>query len=404
MAQDPLRIGFVSPFWPPGHGYPNGIVTAVAHQVDAVRRQGHRALVLSSNLGPHDGDAAAIGGPKLLTRDWFKAHFERHLEDQRSPRDTTARRTAAAVAKAGGLDLLEMEESFGTFGLVAQRLDIPVAVRLHGPYFIGLDHRGRPPTRQEEARVRAEREAFRGTSAASAPSQATLDAMIAHADYRPAVTARIPNPVAIPQRSVDWEGGAAKRLLFVGKMTRPKGADVVCDALPEILKQNPGAEVTLAGPDDGFERPDGSRRTVAELLEERLPPEDLRRVHLPGKQTPEEIDDLRRRHGVTIVASRYENFPYAAVEAMAAGSALVASRWGGEAELVGDGETGILVDPGDAGQLVRAVTDLMLDAGRQRRIGDAARAFVARELDLDAVGRQLDAFYREVAAAHHSVR
>ncbi len=89
--------------------------------------------------------------------------------------------------------------------------------------------------------------------------------------------------------------------------------------------------------------------------------------------------DLERVYAdawVVALTSRNEGSPVSLIEAMAAGRPVVATRVGGVPDLVEEGVTGHLVPPGDADALARAMTDLLLDAGRRRAFGQAARARV----------------------------
>lgn len=79
---------------------------------------------------------------------------------------------------------------------------------------------------------------------------------------------------------------------------------------------------------------------------------------------------------VAVLPSRHEGLGVAALEAMAAGLPVVASRTGGLAEVVADGETGLLVPPEDAAALARALDRLAADAALRARFGGAGRARV----------------------------
>lgn len=96
-----------------------------------------------------------------------------------------------------------------------------------------------------------------------------------------------------------------------------------------------------------------------------------------------------------VVPSRYEEpLGLVAVEAMAAGRAVIASRTGGLAEVVADGETGILVPPGDVGELAAALRRLAGDRELCDRFGRAGRERVRRFDGLDALER----LYRSLSA------
>lgn len=86
------------------------------------------------------------------------------------------------------------------------------------------------------------------------------------------------------------------------------------------------------------------------------------------------------------------------LEAMAAGLPVVASRVGGVPELVVDGATGLLVDPGRPDELAAALLRLVGDPGLRRRLGDAGRARVEQSFDVDAFRRaHVELYFRELA-------
>jgi glycosyltransferase involved in cell wall biosynthesis len=81
---------------------------------------------------------------------------------------------------------------------------------------------------------------------------------------------------------------------------------------------------------------------------------------------------------VVAVPSFHEGFCYAAVEAQALGRPLVASGVGSLPEVVAEGESGLLVPPGDPAALAAALLSLLADRNRVERMGGAGRRFVER--------------------------
>jgi glycosyltransferase involved in cell wall biosynthesis len=84
----------------------------------------------------------------------------------------------------------------------------------------------------------------------------------------------------------------------------------------------------------------------------------------------------------------------AALEAMAAGRPVVASNLPGLAELVADGETGLLVPPDDKLALARASRVLLEDEPRRRRMGEAARERARTRFPLSETVRAVQEVYR----------
>jgi len=100
---------------------------------------------------------------------------------------------------------------------------------------------------------------------------------------------------------------------------------------------------------------------------------------------------------VLLVTSRTESFCLAALEAAACGIPVVAPRVGGLPEIVLDGTTGMLFEPGDEAGAGAAVLELLGDGQRRAVMGRAARAHARRFSHRRAV-RQYEAMYRELAA------
>jgi glycosyltransferase involved in cell wall biosynthesis len=97
-----------------------------------------------------------------------------------------------------------------------------------------------------------------------------------------------------------------------------------------------------------------------------------------------------------VLPSLFEGTPLALLEAMAAGKAVVTSAIAGVDEVVSDGETGLLVRPGDPDALAEALRRVVGDAELRARLGAAAR--LRAEAEHSAVGstRRVTAVYDEL--------
>jgi glycosyltransferase involved in cell wall biosynthesis len=106
------------------------------------------------------------------------------------------------------------------------------------------------------------------------------------------------------------------------------------------------------------------------------------RVHLVGRQ--QDVAPFLRRADLVWAPALADGSTRAVLEAMAAGRPVVASRLPSLADVVAEGETGVLVPPGDAGALARRTRVLLDDAAGRRRLGEAARRRAAECFSVDA--------------------
>lgn len=103
------------------------------------------------------------------------------------------------------------------------------------------------------------------------------------------------------------------------------------------------------------------------------------RVTIIGRVSPDELAAWYRRAQILVSPSLYEGFGLPAAEAMASGTAVIASDGGALPELVADGETGTVVPAGNAGALAAAIGDLVADPDRCAAMGEAG---LARALEM----------------------
>jgi alpha-maltose-1-phosphate synthase len=214
-------------------------------------------------------------------------------------------------------------------------------------------------------------------------------------DFSPAKTTIVyggADPRRFAPRAEDPRDG----VLFVGRLTPHKGIDRLITALPQ------GASLTIAG--TGSHDPDPPERDYPNHLRLLARGHDVRFVGAVDDAT---LAALYRRAAVVAVPSVdvtcygrtiavAELLGLAAIEAMASGTPVVASRLGGLAEIVVDGETGFLVQPGDTEELGARLNELLAAPTRARQMGDAARRLVLERYTWDACARRCLDAYREL--------
>src|SRR5262249_41693432 len=102
---------------------------------------------------------------------------------------------------------------------------------------------------------------------------------------------------------------------------------------------------------------------------------------------------------VFVQPSRSEGLPLAILEAMATGVPIVATRVGGVAEAVIDGETGLLVPPGEPAALARALGMILDSADRGARLAREGRARAEKEFSVQAMARRYSDLYAALTSA-----
>jgi glycosyltransferase involved in cell wall biosynthesis len=167
-----------------------------------------------------------------------------------------------------------------------------------------------------------------------------------------------------------------------------KGYEVMLDALPAILAAMPTVHYLIIG-GGGAEY---CTRLKAMTVERGI----AERVHFAGFQ--EFVASYLDALDLYVHPSLKEAFGLAVVEAMAMGKAVVATTVGGLPEVVAQGETGLLVPPGDAESFAAAVVSLLEDRARREQMGICGRARAQERFSLDASVAHMEQLYGEVLA------
>ena len=301
-----------------------------------------------------------------------------------------------------GADICEIEDTNGWACPLARHSPIPVVVRLHGPWFLNGAALGVRQDRDFRRRVRDEGRGIAAAHGVTAPSRAVLEAVRSFYGLALKDADVIPNPIAPVASNERWclHSCEPDRILFVGRFDRHKGGDLIIDALAKLRSVRPGCRLTFVGPDDGVISPDGRRTHLREYVDRRLPGAFQGGVvEWLTHQPPERLADLRRRAMITVVCSRYETFGMTAVEAMSRGCPVVAAQAGGLAEIIRDGENGLLCTPGSADDLAEKVLALLRNPDLAARLGAQAAVDAETRYCPDTIAMQTLAFYRRVIDA-----
>jgi starch synthase len=178
-------------------------------------------------------------------------------------------------------------------------------------------------------------------------------------------------------------------VIFVGRITRQKGVPVLLRAASQLVPQ---AQLVLcAGQADTAELEAEVTELVAGLRASRSGV-----VWIPEMLPRREVIQLLTHATVFACPSVYEPLGIVNLEAMACGTAVVGSRTGGIPEVVADGETGLLVPPGEPESLGEALNALIRDPERAAAMGQAGRKRAVAEFGWSAIAAQTAALYAEL--------
>ncbi|CAN5759768.1 glycosyltransferase [soil metagenome] len=156
-------------------------------------------------------------------------------------------------------------------------------------------------------------------------------------------------------------------VLFVGRIDPIKGLDTLLQSFAQVAPEYPRAVMAIVGGDiDEHQRPTGPLERVR-LEADRLA--ILDRVLFFGSQPQDLLPTFYSAADVVTVPSRYESFGLVAVEAMACGAPVVASRAGGLIFTIEDGVTGIMARIDDPADHARAIGTILSDPALGARLG-----------------------------------
>jgi glycosyltransferase involved in cell wall biosynthesis len=390
-----MRLALVSQEYPPETAY-GGIGTqnyAKAHGLAALGHDVH-VIAQSTDDETHEFD----DGPVRITR-IPGADYDMPLATEEARWITYSTRVAAAIAQLHArfpLDLVEFAD-WGSEGFVhllnqTEWNHIPSVIHLHGPIVMFAHAIGWPDpnsdfyrfgSMMEETCVRRADAVF-SSSRCSAQWCERFHGLQGQAIpvIHTGVDSRTFRPRDVPKEE-------RPTIIFVGKIERNKGVDVLVEAASRIAHHIPNLQVRLVGR--------GNAELISQLqrrAREAGYPELLQFVgFVDHGRLPLH---LSRAH-VFAAPSEYEGGPgFVYLEAMACGLPVIACSGSGSSEVVIPEENGLLVPPRDVEALTQALLRLVSQRDVRQKMGQQAREYVVREADRDLCLRRLESFYTSV--------
>ena len=190
------------------------------------------------------------------------------------------------------------------------------------------------------------------------------------------------NPVMIPSQVPNRSNSDLLNFVFLGKIDQRKGIYDLLRAFASLpVAQQNKIRLILAG--------SGEEEQVRQLAKT-LGIE--KNIQFPGWINEQQRDDLLAQAHVFLLPSYQEGLPMALLEAMSWGLPCITTPVGGIPEVITDGETGLLVEPGNIEQLATAICSLATDESLRLRLGKAARNQV-KSFDIKIYSQSLFKLY-----------
>jgi glycosyltransferase involved in cell wall biosynthesis len=390
-----MRICLVSQEYPPetAHG---GIGAQTYLKANGLARRGHDVVVLSHSIDSRRHDQM-IDGVRIvripppdirLSICSEAARWIAHSQDVAAELEF--------LKHEAGFDLVDFPEwgCEAYFHLVNRdgAMGPTTVIQLHGPLVMFAERLGWPDREslfyricsQMERMCLAEADAIFSSSRCSADWVERAYGLDAAAIpvLHTGVDLALFRPVAV-------ERDLRPTLLFVGKLARNKGVDLLLDAALELAPEYPGLRLRLIGRGDA---------SLVESLRDRAAragSPDL--LEIAGFVDRAALPAELCKADIFAAPSAYEGGPgFVYLEAMACGLPVVGCAGSGASEAIRDGVNGMLVSPGSVGELAAALRRMLGDPELRAKLGASGLAQVRAEAEGEACLDQLELYYRKL--------
>ncbi len=343
----------------------------------AARRRGHLTFL---PVAPSAEQVRAFKELEALDKFWgVKTRVRHELRNQLY--NLALFEAALELARASRIDFVyERYSLFSYAGIrLARELGVPHLLEVNAP--LAYEQEKMRGLEMKELAREMERHIFCGSDQVLVVSRALQD-YVSSCGVSPERVRVIPNAVD-PRRFVAPTAGRSVRaqyqledkfvIGFVGSLKPWHGTDTLLEAFNELHEQAPHAHLLIVG--------DGPARAALEHYAAKY--ELASFVTFTGNVPYEQVPEYVAAMDVTVAPyTPHENFYYSPIkifEYMVMGKPVIAGALGQVKDLVHDGETGLLYEPGNIPQLTSALMTLAHDASFTRAMGEKAGVWVRRE-------------------------
>lgn len=392
-----MNIGYFTPNYP-GITGEGGIGTYTRDLAQTLCRSGHAVHVLTPGVAPSVVQDGAVSVHVIRTS--HIPGIDRVLPGAGAC--LHAYREMTRIVKQQHLDIVEFPNWEGRGSLFSCWRSVPLVVRLSTSSHETQVIDGTRQSRTAGWDVRREKWQARHADAVVTHSLAHRQNMANELGIAADRIAAAPLGIQVfPEFSRAPSSSATLTVLFVGRMEKRKGTLDLLHAIPKVLDEVPNARFIFIGSDRPH-CPHGL--THAEYVRRTYPDSIGRRIELLGRLPDQDVVRWMQSCDLFVAPSLYESFGLVFLEAMRWGTPAVGTTAGGIPEIIDDGSTGILIQPGNSAALAKALTTLLRDGARRRALGEAGRRKVESQFSLEKMSQRAQALYADVIATWRSQR
>ncbi len=406
-----MHILLANQWFPPESGW-GGVAMWNYAMARAYRALGHQVTVVASRTSSQIAaflETDGVSVHRLLVHDMYR--FRRLPGIRRYVRP--AQQLAYAWRVDRVLRRLHLDQSYDIVEFADVNAEgffytwhplTPVVVRCHTPTFVLKRYYNQSEMSYDTRIVGwCERDMIRRAHALTAPSRDMAQVIANATNVSLDKIAVIPNALPHDQFSAETNStanGTSSRvtILYVGRLERAKGVNVLGEAIPQVIAEFPNAHFVFVG--DAVSSNDGKGQWagLGDYLRRTNASSHIEFVNNADHKTL--IEHYKAADICVVPSLLYESFSYTCAQAMAMGKPVVASRIGGIPETVEDGATGLLVPPGDAPALANGILRLVKDPAMRIEMGKSGKAKAATGFDSSRVAEDTIAVFERAIAQH----
>ena len=184
-------------------------------------------------------------------------------------------------------------------------------------------------------------------------------------------TVVIPHGLSEPAFSAMERASDDIEVLFVGRLEARKGIDVLLTAIPALLSAHANVRVRIVG--DNSQRGQDGVTYENKFRDQYRDAAWFPRVRFNGRVTDQVLQQAYAACDIFVAPSRFESFGLVFLEAMRVAKPVIGCKAGGMPEIISDGESGLLVSPGDPLELIKALTWMIEHPHERIRMGQVGR-------------------------------